>query len=435
MNQELFNSIKESIQQNGWKRLLLAVSGGLDSICLSHYFICNKSQLGIKWLGIVHVHHGLRNGSADRDANFVQNFADKLNTPFYLKRLDGAALKTMPGSLEENARNARYQALKEVVADLGFSIQSIENTDKVKTLKIAVATAHHAGDQAETVYLRLRRGVTLAGLRGIQPLANSFGFPVIRPFLNVSRQELLEYAQNNNLAWCEDESNTDTKFARNQVRHRSLPHLENLFPGAINQLLRIANLTKPAYEKALAKADTLFAPAIIPKEQWPFNEAIAPYSKILPMDAVFVTAHLQQKGMGELFRLWLDHKGFRFPLDFFQSPKTFVFPTKKNHHKHFIEKCRHIVWFYQSDSQAPSINFYLGNDKKRFSHERGLWRTPQEGDILWPLDEKIKARPLTQWFKEKGIPSFIHKNLDVLAQGSRVLFVSGLKLENKKGIE
>ena len=105
--------IAENIRHHGFKRLLLAVSGGLDSICLAHYFIENSKALGIEWLGIAHVHHGLREGTADRDAKFVEEFAKSHDVPFFLKRLDGEALKAAEGSLEENARDARYKALDE----------------------------------------------------------------------------------------------------------------------------------------------------------------------------------------------------------------------------------------------------------------------------------------------------------------------------------
>ena len=106
--------IADRVRRHGFKRLLLAVSGGLDSICLAHYFIENRDALGIEWLGIAHVHHGLREGTADRDAAFVETFAKSHGIPFFLKKLDGEALKVAEGSLEENARDARYKALFEI---------------------------------------------------------------------------------------------------------------------------------------------------------------------------------------------------------------------------------------------------------------------------------------------------------------------------------
>lgn len=80
-------NLVENIRHHGFKRLLLAVSGGLDSICLAHYFIENSDALGIKWLGIAHVHHGLREGTADRDAKFVEEFAKSHNVPFFLEEV------------------------------------------------------------------------------------------------------------------------------------------------------------------------------------------------------------------------------------------------------------------------------------------------------------------------------------------------------------
>ena len=161
--------LAKNIHRHGFKRLLLAISGGLDSICLAHYFIHNKEALGIEWLGIAHVHHGLREETADRDAAFVEAFARKYNVPFFLKKLDGKALKNAEGSLEENARDARYKALAEIAQDDAYHIPHST---------LVILTAHHAGDQAETMYMRLRRGTTLAGLRGIQEirvLGNSQG--------------------------------------------------------------------------------------------------------------------------------------------------------------------------------------------------------------------------------------------------------------------
>lgn len=462
-----FNLI-ENIRHYGFKRLLLAVSGGLDSICLAHYFIENKEALGIEWLGIAHVHHGLREGTADRDAAFVETFARKYNVPFFLKKLDGEALKSAEGSLEENARDARYKALMDVVS----RASSLEP-------RASIVTAHHAGDQAETMFMRLRRGTTLAGLRGIQEirvLGNSQGVaglaseaplegvmedratgcnqgdtsPLIinhpssiinhqskfiyRPFLSVTREDLLAYAREHNLTWCEDESNSDVNFARNKVRHELLPQLEKTCPGATAQLCRIARLADRAYKKVLDAADKLYAPAIVPPDAWPFEPSCAKYGKVLALD---VGALASIPPYPELLRLWLDSRGFRFPVDTFAKPnpiytgnsqtlRTLSFRTR------FIEKCRHIVWIYDSNTILAPSNLYFSNEKQRFSGISGQWRHPQQGDILSPMDMKISPRKLAEWLQEKGIPRWERDSLQVFAQGTRVLFVSGIRTENSK---
>ena len=375
----MYDSITDSIRRHGFKRLLLAVSGGLDSICLAHYFICNKTTLGIEWLGIAHVHHGLRVGTADRDAAFVEAFARKYNVPFFLKKLDGEALKSAEGSLEEKARDARYKALIEVFNETGDP--RLRGDDN----KGIIVTAHHAGDQAETMYMRLRRGTTLAGLRGIQKfrvLSNSQGVAglaseaplegvmedratgcnqgetsptqddksfvfrlssfvfLYRPFLSVTRQELLAYARENNLEWEEDESNADVNFARNRIRHEMLPRLEHECPGAAAQLCRIAALADRAYGKVMEVCEGLFGKTILNGKEIPACAGMTregagmtnpeprasnpePRASII-LDKKklrkVLLAH-ENTDLSEMFRLWLSEKGLRFPIGFFYGPK------------------------------------------------------------------------------------------------------------------
>ena len=364
--------IADRIRHHGFKRLLLAVSGGLDSICLAHYFIKNRETLGIEWLGIAHVHHGLREGTADRDAAFVEAFAKSHGVPFFLKKLDGEALKAAEGSLEENARDARYKALMDTLA-----------TTWSQRDKTAIVTAHHAGDQAETMYMRLRRGTTLAGLRGIQVLRQAQGPFIYRPFLNVSREELLAYARENGLEWCEDESNVDVKFARNKIRHVFLPHLEENCPEATQQLCRIAGIADKVYETVLNRSNTLFSVtveacktdrvrgdnsyeditgSIEAKPLWMAiakgdpgtlrlrsGQAPAGMTSFIALDKKKLNRILQahkEADLSELFRLWLSEKGFRFPMGFFYAPKEpahLKIPVRAVYRKRSIVKIRNTV--------------------------------------------------------------------------------------------
>ena len=412
--------LTQNIHHLGFKRLLLAVSGGLDSICLAHYFICNKAALGIEWLGIAHVHHGLRVGTADRDAAFVEAFARKYNIPFFLKKLDGEALKTAGGSLEENARDARYKALEEIFNETEDPrLRGDDNKD-------VIVTAHHAGDQAETMYMRLHRGTTLAGLRGIQEfrvLSNSQGVAggqhlgacslvrmatkvglaseaplegvmedratgcnqgetsptqydtslvsrlssivyLFRPFLNVTREELLAYARENNLEWVEDESNADVNFARNRIRHEMLPRLEHECPGATAQLCRIAALADKAYGKVMEVCEGLFGKTILNEKEIPACAGMTREgagmtnpepraSNLVPRASItldkkklrkVLLAH-ENTDLSEMFRLWLSEKGLRFPIGFFYGPKE---PACVKIPHHAVYRRRAIVKIGQS---------------------------------------------------------------------------------------
>lgn len=393
---------------------MLAVSGGLDSICLAHYFIANREALGIEWLGIAHVHHGLREGTADRDAAFVEAFARKHNVPFFLKKLDGVVLKNAEGSLEENARDARYKALVEIALDPIASarlqddtphtshptphtpyLKAAEGCDPIPQTSIAIVTAHHAGDQAETMYMRLRRGTTLAGLRGIQEiriLSNSqsvasptqedtsycllsTSYYIFRPFLSVTRADLLAYARENNLTWCEDESNADVKFARNKVRHEFLPQLEKECPGASMQLCRITQLADKAYAKVIEECDAMFQETL-PLKQVQGQGDTAPFSHLKGSEATDLTPHtiiaLNKKALrkillahssadlSEMFRLWLSEQGFRFPIGFFYSqtePAHVKIPVRAAYRKRAIAKNGSTVRICEFESVEAALKF------------------------------------------------------------------------------
>ena len=359
--------LTKNIRRHGFKRLLLAVSGGLDSICLAHYFIKNREALGIEWLGIAHVHHGLRVGTADRDAAFVEAFAKTHNIPFFLRKLDGEALKNTEGSLEENARDARYKALQEAA----------ENCD-------VIVTAHHAGDQAETMYMRLRRGTTLAGLRGIQEtrmknhmmwneecemsnFTSHISHLIYRPFLNVTRAELLAYARENNLEWCEDESNSDVKYARNKVRHEFLPQLEKECPGASMQLCRITQLADKAYAKVIEECDAMFQETL-PLKQVQGQGDTAPFSHLTPHTIIALNKKALRKilrehastDLSEMFRLWLSEQGFRFPIGFFYDQKELAhvkIPVRAAYRKRSIVKNGSTVFICEFESVEAALKF------------------------------------------------------------------------------
>ena len=426
-------NLVENIRRHGFKRLLLAVSGGLDSICLAHYFIENREALGIEWLGIAHVHHGLREGTADRDARFVEEFAKSHNVPFFLKKLDGETLKDAEGSLEENARDARYKALTEIVKSIvtleptgdrvhyaldpieALPLQDDEGSAPIPHSPIAIVTAHHAGDQAETMYMRLKRGTTLAGLRGIQEVRTiqdkkempdqvGHDIPCIhiyRPFLNVTRIELLAYARENGLSWCEDESNADVKFARNKIRHEFLPNLERECPGANKQLCKIAGLADKAYAKVIAKCsrsfdfaqdDTRGFPLGGGNDKWRFQNRgghdkahsalpqddtslVSRPSSFVSLDKKKLNKILREYAdadLSEMFRLWLTEKGFRFPIGFFYGPKEpahVKIPVRAVYRRRSVVKIAHTVWICEFKDALSAAKFVSCEKKEKDYNE------------------------------------------------------------------
>ncbi len=199
------------------KRVCVACSGGADSLCLLHYLYKRAPSDGF-FLSAVHVEHGLRGESSKEDAAFVAKFCDALHIPLYTFTFDCRAIAKKNGTgIEEAARNARYGAFESLLS---------ENKADV------IATAHHAQDEAETVLFHLLRGASLTGAGGIREERKGF----IRPFLHVTKAEILAYAAENKLEYRVDETNFIADTTRNKLRLEILPRLEEIVPGAAKNL-------------------------------------------------------------------------------------------------------------------------------------------------------------------------------------------------------
>ena len=205
-------------------RILCAVSGGRDSMCLLHYLW----QLGQREnfaVAAVHMNHGQRD-TARRDELFVQNFCRDRRIPCVTERVSvPEKAKEWGVSIEEAGRRLRYAAFDRA-AEL--------------TCSDRIATAHHAADQAETVLLHLLRGTGPEGLAGIPPVRGR----IIRPLLETSRQEIEAYLEENRISHVEDETNSDTAMTRNRLRLEIMPLLKELYPGVERSICRTAEILR-----------------------------------------------------------------------------------------------------------------------------------------------------------------------------------------------
>ncbi len=215
----LLDSVRDFCRRHAKKRCLIALSGGLDSSVLLDLCHGVSQQLPLNF-HVIHVHHGL-SPNANAWAQHCKNLCERYGFEFYLHHvnLDHSAST----SLEEAARNARYQVFTDLL-----------QTDDV------LLTGHHQDDQAETVLLQLMRGAGPKGLSAmpvIKPFARGFHG---RPLLAFSRAELLAYARERQLVWVEDESNDDCSLARNYLRREVLPVLKRQWPSVETVLSRTA---------------------------------------------------------------------------------------------------------------------------------------------------------------------------------------------------
>lgn len=206
------------------KGVLIGLSGGADSVSLAHFI----SQMGRKKhfpVFACHVNHGLRKAAA-RDAAFAKKTADILGIPFILKKVDVKKLCKKEGlSTEHGARRLRYQALLEAAKKCGCQ---------------KIALAHHADDNAQTILLNILRGTKAKGLLGIPVKRVLGGVEIMRPFLCITRKEVLSYVKEHGLSYIDDETNFEDIYTRNWVRGKLLPLLETKQPKIKQHLLAIA---------------------------------------------------------------------------------------------------------------------------------------------------------------------------------------------------
>jgi tRNA(Ile)-lysidine synthase len=193
-------------------RVLVGLSGGSDSVALTLALRELSEHGGFVVVGIAHVNHQLR-PDAGHDEQFCREFAARLGVPIHVEAVDVRSYAASQRlSIEDAARRLRYESLRRCAIEI--------HADRV-------AVGHTRDDQAETFLLKLIRGAGMTGLGGIYPQRGE----VIRPLLEVSREELREYLKAVGQNWVEDDTNTDLRNPRNRVRHRVLPEL-NLAAGA-----------------------------------------------------------------------------------------------------------------------------------------------------------------------------------------------------------
>jgi tRNA(Ile)-lysidine synthase len=210
---------KENLFQSS-DRILLAVSGGADSMLMAHLFVSTGFQVGV-----AHCNFSLRGEESDKEELFVSEYCDRHNIAFWSKRFNTSEVALQQGiSIEMAARDLRYEWFHELMKQHDFNY---------------LATAHHQDDVIETFVINLSRGSGIKGLSGIQPKSGR----IIRPMLFTNHTEIVETCTRLSIDYCIDSSNLETIYKRNLIRHQVLPLLDEVNPAfRKNALKTIANL-------------------------------------------------------------------------------------------------------------------------------------------------------------------------------------------------
>ncbi len=225
-------------------RVMAAVSGGADSVCLLRSLLDIRRELGIEVI-VANLDHGLRGAESEKDSEFVKRLSEDIGLECVHKKVSLGSGGKRGSSVEERAREKRYAFLIESAAAKGCG---------------AIATGHTMDDQAETVLLRFIHGSSLAGITGIPPVRHEGDLRIIRPLIRVERRDILSFLKKEGLEHVEDSSNLDMRFSRNRVRHEILPFLEKYNPRLKRSLVNLSDTLREDHlfirtekEKALSK--------------------------------------------------------------------------------------------------------------------------------------------------------------------------------------
>ncbi|WP_298396156.1 tRNA lysidine(34) synthetase TilS [Flavobacterium sp.] len=402
------------------KRLLVAVSGGIDSMVLLHLLYQLKYSIEV-----AHCNFQLRGAESDGDEAFVRKVCSELKVPFHLQQFDTKKIaESSKQSIQLTARKLRY--------DWFYEVLEKEQCDYI-------LTAHHLDDSLETFFINLSRGTGLEGLTGI-PMQND---KIIRPLLGFARNALMDYAEKNAIQWREDSSNASDKYLRNKLRHDVIPILKELNPNFLESFLKTQNYLKEA-QSIVTDGKNLVYKEVVSEQT---DGSLSIDCKLLIKHSNYA-AYLYQ---------WLKEYGFTAwndiaDLVYAQSGKQVFSAThillkdrdrlilssiKESLHKEVfaIEKNSSQVniplkfeFCNLSDiSDSDSNSIFVDEDLLQFPLQLRKW---EEGDVFHPLGMQ-GTKKVSKYFKDEKLSLIDKSNKWLLCSDNQIIWIVGMRQDNR----
>jgi len=426
----MLEKLRVHIEQNlaflSDKKLLLAVSGGIDSMILVDTF----HKLGLN-IGLAHCNFNLRNKSSDKDEQFVIDTANKLNIPVFNISFDTKQYASKHQvSIQMAARDLRYQWFRKILLEQQYDY---------------ILTAHHKDDVIETFLINFSRGTGLGGLTGI-PIINN---EIVRPLLPFSRNDINVYAAKNKLTWREDKSNTDIKYLRNKIRHKVTPVFKELNPSFIEsftQTLCNLNESKSFIDQQIeqiktsivsSKDDTLTINIEALKKQgsekfilreilkeYQFTQWDDVHKLLSAQSGKFITSatHRLLKNRDELILSEIITEGsssFQIKEDTKKIKKPFGLKIKSITAEKLLK--------LQNNPKSALHKIHIDSDSISFPLTLRKW---QHGDIFYPFGMHGKKK-LSKFFKDEKMSVLEKENTWVLCSKDRIIWVVGKRLDDR----
>ncbi|WP_126973810.1 tRNA lysidine(34) synthetase TilS [Gynurincola endophyticus] len=433
MLEKFIKNIEKSGLNNG-NRILIAVSGGVDSVVLTRLAVQYFSNVCI-----AHCNFQLRGEESKRDEQFVRNLAKELNVPFYIISFETEAFAEKEKiTIQEAARTLRYKWFNEILEGNHLPEQGhAHQTGHPQFL----LTAHHADDQIETFFIHLNRGSGLRGLKGILVKNGK----IIRPFLSISKQEIVESANNNNWRFVEDSSNESDKYSRNYFRHHILPAIETKFPKFGNSLLRNIDLLQGGFVLYEMKLRELMNNLV----EYRNNEVHIPVRKLQKLPAfetvlweVVATYGFSSAQLNDILHLLNAQTGKYVESESHQIFKhrewlIIVAKQSSDHHHYVIDKegaytfaegtlllkKQHEV----NEAVSGSLSVQLDATKVEFPLLLRKWR---EGDYFYPLGLG-KKKKVARFCIDQKMSKTDKEKVWVLEMNQKIVWVIGLRIDDR----
>lgn len=401
-------------------KLLIAISGGMDSVVLAH--LCKQSQLNIAF---AHCNFNLRGDESDGDEDFVLQLAEDLDLEVFVESFDtNAYAEEHKKSIQMAARELRYHWFAELAEQLGFDY---------------MLTAHHADDNLETFLINLTRGTGLEGLTGIPEVNGIF----IRPLLPFSRDDIEAYAKENRITWRDDSSNASTKYLRNKLRHDVIPILKEMnpsllqsFENTINNLQESHDIVEESIDEFLQKALDITDENIAKFKISEFKKKNNPKAYLFEVFKDFgftewndVLNLLDAQSGKQLFsdhwRLIKDREYLllsEIHTEGFQN--ITISETDKK-----VEMPFGVLHFDDVETilETSKQTIYVDKAKLKFPLTVRKW---QEGDVFFPLGMSGKKK-LSKYFKDEKLSLLDKEETWILCSGEDIVWVIGKRADNR----
>jgi len=419
----LQNAFFQNIKQiSGWQqaKYLIALSGGLDSVVLTHLF----KHTGLT-CETAHCNFKLRGKESDEDQKFVKQFAKDLNIPLHIKVCD---LSHTTQNTQLAAREERYKWFKQLITTQDFDY---------------LVTAHHLDDSIETFFINLQRGSGLKGLLGIQNKQN-----ILRPLLPFTRKEIHAYALKHHLSWREDSSNASDKYVRNYIRHHIIPEFKKSNPQFYKNFSKTLNFLKQSQmainewvqekmtelvitDQNTSKLDLNKFQKISSKELFLF-EWLSPYG-FTDQKAInqLITSQTGKEIFSQTHRL--TKHGNYLHLQSIQPKNDKVYQITAQQNEIFEPLHLKITLLDRKDLSGKQIKsagkheVYIDFDKLQFPLKLRRWKA---GDYFYPLGMQGKKK-LSDYLTDMKIPLPEKEKIYLLCNQNDIIWVVDKRLDDR----